>query len=194
MIQFALQACVARSVPRSEMRLNKDAMAAMNAEWMRLRTAQWSSQDNNTMDVVGCWDETLVMEYGDVVEEANRLNETWHFGRLLELCVETSSELPEREKNRKWKGRVVLQGDQVRTQNYEVAVFSDMASQPATLEASAAADFYRLLAAPTRRWQTPSRHTYRQDLEVRTRRWYTSPSTNGRRNGKTIKRESRCAP
>ena len=145
MIQFAMQACVARSVPRSEMLKNADAKAAMQSEWSRLRSAKWSSKDNDIMDMTGAWDEANVMEYDDAVKEANWLGQTWHFGRLLELCVEKGSELPKGDKNRKWKGRVVFQGDQVRTQNYEVAIFSDMASQPATLEASAAADFYGLL-------------------------------------------------
>ena len=145
MIQFALQACVARMVPRSEMLRNYDAKAAMTKEWTRLRTAKCSSKDNNVMDMTGAWDEVNVMEYEDAVRMANDLGQTWHFGRLLEFCVEKGSELPKGDKNRKWNGRVVFQGDQVRIQNYEIAVFSDMASQPATLEASAAAELFGLL-------------------------------------------------
>ena len=108
MIQFALQACVARSVPKSEMKLHKGAVDAMNEEWARLRRAKWFSQDNKIMDMTGCWDESEVMEYEDAVKMANRLGETWHFGRLLELCVEKGSELPEGDPNRRWKGRVVF--------------------------------------------------------------------------------------
>ena len=41
---------------------------------------------------------------------------------------------------RKWKGRVVFQGNNVLTQHYELAVFTEMANQAATMEASACAD------------------------------------------------------
>ena len=145
MIQFAMQACIARYVPRSEILLTEDAVKAVNAEWRGLRTARWSSTDTNDMDMQGAWNEEDVMEYDDAVAKANNLGETWHFGRLLELCIEKGSGLPVVYEGRKWKGRVVFQGDQVRAQNYEVAIFSDMASQPATLDASAAADSYCLI-------------------------------------------------
>ena len=41
---------------------------------------------------------------------------------------------------RKFKGRVVFQGNQDIDQNYDAAMFQDMGSAPATLEASRAAD------------------------------------------------------
>ena len=49
-------------------------------------------------------------------------------------------------KDRTCKGRVVFGGDDVRTQNREVAVFQDMASQPATMEASCTSDAYGTMA------------------------------------------------
>ena len=43
---------------------------------------------------------------------------------------------------RKYKYRVVFQGNQVHTQNYEAAMFQDMGSQPASMEAGKATDAY----------------------------------------------------
>ena len=65
-----------------------------------------------------------------------------HFGRLVDICVEKGYELPSGHKERRWKGRVVFQGKTVINQNSEIAMFTEMASQPATLEASAAADAF----------------------------------------------------
>ena len=43
---------------------------------------------------------------------------------------------------RKIKGRTVFRGDAVKDQNWEVALFQDLGSNPATLDASRFADFY----------------------------------------------------
>ena len=43
---------------------------------------------------------------------------------------------------RYFKYRVVFQGNQVKDQNWDVALFNEMASTPATLEASKIADAY----------------------------------------------------
>ena len=96
----------------------------------------------------GCWDESL-----EATEEAHIVIKRFkekklrdpksvdaHFGRLFDICVEKGYELPSGHKERKWKGRVVFQGNNVLTQNYELAVFTEMANQPATMEASACAD------------------------------------------------------
>ena len=59
--------------------------------------------------------------------------------------MEKGSELPEGHVDRKFKGRAVLQGDQVRDQNWEAALFQDLSSSPAAMEASRAADAYGML-------------------------------------------------
>ena len=46
------------------------------------------------------------------------------------------------DKNKKFKGRVVFQGNNARDQNWDHAVFQELSSCPATLEASRAADCY----------------------------------------------------
>ena len=53
--------------------------------------------------------------------------------------------LHENHPDRKYKGRVVFGGNDVQTQNKEVAMFQEMASCPATLEASASADCYGIM-------------------------------------------------
>ena len=72
-----------------------------------------------------------------------------HFARIFDLCVEKGSELPQGDKDRKFKGRAVLQGDQVRDQNWEAALFQDLSSSPAAMEASRAADAYGMLDGHT---------------------------------------------
>ena len=61
------------------------------------------------------------------------------------ICVEKNYQLPEEDPARKFKGRGVLLGDQVKTQNYEAALFQDLGNSPATFEASRWADFYGCL-------------------------------------------------
>ena len=68
-----------------------------------------------------------------------------HFARVFDLCVEKGSELPVGHPERKYKGRAVLQGDQVKDQNWEAALFQDLGSSPAAMEASRAADAYGML-------------------------------------------------
>ena len=59
-----------------------------------------------------------------------------HIGSLHELCVEKGSELEPGNPARKFKGRVVFLGDRVKDEHGHVAVFEEMASSPAGLEAS----------------------------------------------------------
>ena len=49
-------------------------------------------------------------------------------GRLFGLCVQKGAELPDGDKRKKFKYRVVFQGNQVVTQNWEVALFQDLGS------------------------------------------------------------------
>ena len=61
------------------------------------------------------------------------------------ICVEKNSEFPPGHPKRKVKGRVVFQGNRVTNQNWEAAIFQDLGSCPATMEASKADDFYGLI-------------------------------------------------
>ena len=124
-----VNACVARPVSRKELLQSPPAQASMKAGWDRLRNKMF-------------WDEDKVREWPDVAREAQRGNYELNFGYLFGICVERNSELPPLHPKRKFKGRVVFQGNRVTNQNWEAAIFSDMGSCPATMEASRAADFY----------------------------------------------------
>ena len=51
---------------------------------------------------------------------------TAHFGRIFPIVVETGSELAPSQ--RKYKGRVVFQGNNVTDQNMDIAVFQELSS------------------------------------------------------------------
>ena len=59
---------------------------------------------------------------------------------VFRICVEKNSELAEHL--RKFKGCVVFQGNQVYDQNYNYAIFQDLGSSPATLQAAKTVDFF----------------------------------------------------
>ena len=106
---------------------NKDARGALRKEW-------------DPLCRIGTWDEKGVMEYDDVVKQLK--GKTAHFGRLFAILVEKNSELPLGHKDRKFKGRVVFDGSSVKDQNKDVALFQELSSSPATMQASKAADTY----------------------------------------------------
>ena len=66
-------------------------------------------------------------------------------GRIFAICVEKNAELPPDNPARKFKGRVVFQGNQVRDHNWDVALFQELGSSPATLEAAKVADVYGMM-------------------------------------------------
>lgn len=124
-------ALVARPVGKAEIRSTPEAQAALDKEWNRLLS-------------IRCWREDTVRELYDVAEEARRNGTKAHFGRLFELCVEKNSEQPKDSPHRKFKGRSVFQGNNVRGENADVAIFGEMSSSPATMEAGKAVDYYGL--------------------------------------------------
>ena len=62
--------------------------------------------------------------------------------RVHGICVEKNYQLPKGSPGRKFKGRGVLLGNQVKNQHWEAAFFQDLGNSPATFEASRWADFY----------------------------------------------------
>ena len=105
------------------------AREALRLEWDRLRSE-------------AVWDESSVCEWKDVARKATADGIEVHFGYLFAIFVEKNSELPEGHPKRKFKGRVVFQGNRVVNQNWDAAMFQDLGSCPATVEASKAADCY----------------------------------------------------
>ena len=65
-----------------------------------------------------------------------------HMGRLFGIMVEKAAELPVGDPRRKYKYRVVFQGNQVVTQNWEAAIFQSLGSSPSNMEAGKAVDCY----------------------------------------------------
>jgi len=87
------------------------AKAAVDAEWHKLEVTQQA------------WDKSTVMSKKDVIANAVKKGKKVYFGSLMDLCHEKHSEL---EKHlRKYKGRVVFRGDQVRDESGFFAVFSE---------------------------------------------------------------------
>ena len=54
--------------------------------------------------------------------------------------------MPKGDPRRKFKCRVVFQGNNVVTQNWEAAVFQDLGSNPSSMQSGKAADCYGCLA------------------------------------------------
>ena len=125
----AIEACVARLVSKKERLENPDARASLAKEWNRLRK-------------INTWNEDLVREWSDVAADARQSGTKVHVGRIFDICVERGSELQRGDPARKYKGRVVFQGNNVRDENWEVAMFQDLSSCPATMEAGKACDLY----------------------------------------------------
>ena len=121
-------ALVSRPVGRKEMLTNPDALASMKKEW------------SGKIDQ-GVFDLGAVREYDAVAKEAKARGEEIHMARAHGICVEKHSQLPVGDPKRKFKGRGVLLGNQVKNQSFEAAMFQDLGNSPASFEASRWADF-----------------------------------------------------
>ena len=132
-------ACVARPVTPKEAKTNSKARDAMTAEWQRLRSVRRSDGKQ------GCWDEDGVREWQDVRREAKRDGVKNHIGSVFGIIVEKNAELPVDDPKRKYKGRAVFAGDNVRDEVGQWAIFQDLGSCPATMEAARTADAYGCL-------------------------------------------------
>ena len=112
---------VARPVNKKEIRSNPKAQESLDIEWDKLvkKTA---------------WLYDTVQEWSTVSEGAKKKGKKVHVGKVFEICVEKGSELPVGHKLRKFKGRTVFQGNNVRDENADVALFSELGSSPATMD------------------------------------------------------------
>eukprot|EP00972_Heterocapsa_arctica_P103311 15223697-Heterocapsa_arctica.AAC.1 len=52
------------------------------------------------------------------------------------ICSGKGSEVPVNDPQRKMQGRCVIQGSDVRDENFKTAIFQELSSSPATLEAA----------------------------------------------------------
>ena len=130
---FPWDAAVARPVSRKEISQQPKAQEAQQKEWNRLRQR-------------GVWDESKILEWDKVAAKAKAEKRKVHIAYLFGICVEKGSELPDNDPNRKYKYRVVFQGNRVVDEDWQQAQFDDLGSSPANLESSRACDLYGCIA------------------------------------------------
>jgi hypothetical protein len=68
-----------------------------------------------------------------------------HVGRVFDICVEKNSELEHGHPSRKFKGRVVFEGNYVRDENHQAALFRELGANPASMDALRVIDAYAML-------------------------------------------------
>jgi hypothetical protein len=124
--------CVARPAFEDEIRQSPGAQAALRKEWNRLRE-------------IDTWMESEVEEWDVVKASAKRTNTKIHMGMVFQMCVEKDSETEKPEHLRKWNGRVVFRGNDVVGENWDVAIFQELGSAPATMAAAKVCDLYGLI-------------------------------------------------
>ena len=124
-----MTAAVARLIPRSEVASTPEAKKALDVEWEKLRSK-------------GTWDEPRVKECKTVIAEAKAKGEKAHIARIFEACYLKGSELAVGDPSRKYKGRTVFEGNRVVDENYEQAMFAELGSSPASMEAGKIVDLY----------------------------------------------------
>ena len=126
---YALMALVARPVNQKELNSNPEAQKSLDVEWEKfVKKRAWMIES--------------VREWDDVRAEAKRKGKKVHVGKVFEICVEKGSELPKGSPLRKSRGRTVFQGNHVQDENPSAALFSELGSSPATMEAGKVLDAY----------------------------------------------------
>ncbi|CAE8612313.1 unnamed protein product [Polarella glacialis] len=145
------------AVTKKEAEVIPKAMEALDKDW-------------NKPHKQVCWDLNRVREWKDIASQARRTGKKVHIGRVFDICVEKNSELDIDDPNRKFKGRVVFEGRHVKDQSSNWAIFAEIASCPAAMQASKATDGYGLL---------PGHDVEQADGESA----YTQAKLGGRRHG-----------
>jgi hypothetical protein len=123
--------CVARPVFKDEIRRSPGARAALRKEWDRLR-------------LINTWREDLFEEWDAVKLRAKKSHTRVHVGMVFQICVEEDSGTEKPEHLRKYKGRVVFRSNDVVDENWDIAMFQELGSAPATMVAAKTCDLYGL--------------------------------------------------
>jgi hypothetical protein len=95
-------------------------------------------------------------------------------GMVFQICVEADSETEKQEWLRKWKGRVVFHGNDVVDKNWDVAMFQDLGSAPATMVAAQFCDLRGLLRGRITE-NADATQAYTQFLSGGTKTWVSLP-------------------
>ena len=123
-------ALVTRQLTPTELRQNQAAMQALDVEWDKLAR-------------MGTWDASEVCEYEAARKRALEQGRTAHFGRLFGFTSGKHSKLP--PARRKYKGRVVFQGNMVKDAEGLMAVFAELGSSASLMSASKLLDAVAML-------------------------------------------------
>ena len=129
MKDMILNALVARAVGPKEVSESPAAQASLDLEW-------------NKLESTPAWWHNTGQEWEHVAAEARRTGQRVHVGKIFELCVEKGSDLEKGSPLRKFKGRTVFQGNNVKDESSETALFAELGSSPANMEAAKALDCY----------------------------------------------------
>ena len=160
-IADSMYALVAKILQQPEIQRTPAAKAALDKEWQKLVDK-------------GCWIEKQVREYDQVASEAQKKKLKVHFGRVFEICTLKGSELKEGDPNRKYKCRSVFHGNKVLDENSDHALFAELGSSPASMEAGKIIDVYGSQPGFTKQ-QADARQAYTQALFKGTETWVRLP-------------------
>jgi hypothetical protein len=153
--------CVARPVFKDEIRGSPGTQAALRKEWDRLR-------------LINTWREDQVEECCEVKARAKRTDTKIHMGMVFQICVEKDAETEKEEWLRKWKGRVIFRGNDVVGENWDVAMFQELGSAPATMVATKMCDVCGLIRNHTNE-NADATQAYTQSLVGGTKTWVSLP-------------------
>ena len=67
-------------------------------------------------------------------------NKEVHVGTMFGFVVELNTDLPEGDPRRKFRGRVVFPGNNVKSPNWEHGALADLGSSPSSMEAGQLVD------------------------------------------------------
>ena len=98
------------------------------------------------------------------------------------MWCQKGSELKKTDADPKWKGRFVFRGSDAKDEYNDIAIFNELSSSPATLEASKAVDAYGLVDGHTSS-QCDAERTYVQSRLGGIETWSGSPRTDGQLSG-----------
>ncbi|OLP98785.1 hypothetical protein AK812_SmicGene18734 [Symbiodinium microadriaticum] len=151
-----LYALVAKVINQNDVAKIPEAQEAMDKEWQKLLYKV-------------CWVESQVREFEDVQKEVKQKGQKAHFGRIFDICSLKGSELPKGHPQRKYKGRSVFQGNQVRDENADHA-----SSSPASMEAGKIIDVFGSQPGYAKQ-QADARQAYTQALFEGIATWVRLP-------------------
>ena len=128
---FPLNILVTEPAFRAQRKAIPKVQEACNKEW-------------ETLTKRDTWDPASVREWNVVCLQAKQQNYKVHVACIFEICVVKGLELSDSDPRKIYKGRAVLDGSWVKDDNYDVALFNDLGSSPANMQAGKVVDAFGL--------------------------------------------------